>query len=708
MGTDVTTRVEALLAKMTLAEKIGQMNQIQDVGEKHYADVRDGKVGTSLFSGGVWGGSQRDSSIRVDLLNAAQRVAVEESRLGIPMLFGRDVIHGFRTLLPIPLAQAAAWDPALVEQVNRVAATEAKSAGIHWTFAPMVDIARDPRWGRIAEGYGEDPHLCAKLGTAAVKGFQTDDPSRPDAVLCTAKHYVGYGAAEGGRDYNTTEITERTLRDVYLPSFKAVVDAGCMTVMSSFNDIGGYPSCANHHVLTEILKGEFGFKGFVFSDWEAVLELMRHGLARDLKHASELAVNAGLDKDMIAYGFIQHMEALVKEGKVSKARIDDACRRILTVKHLAGVFENPYFDTKLHQSVLFHANHLAYARKSAAETMVLLKNRNGLLPLNKNIGSLSVVGPLAKAKNQLHGCWAMDAVDETAVSVAEAVREKVQGTWLITEGGDEMATMMATHTQVIVAVVGEHPNRSGEANDTSTLDLPAGQLEFLQSLKAYDLPLVVVVFAGRPLSIKWIEDNADAILYAWHPGTQGGHAVADVLFGDVNPAGRLPVSFPRTVGQIPCYYNHKPTGRPLAVAGHGGSRYVDLPNSPLYPFGYGLSYTTFEYSKLKVTPKKATVGKAVITVSAEVKNTGTCEGREVVQLYVRDMVGSVSRPVKELKGFQKIALKPGQTKIVTFKLMAEELAFTGPDYKKVTEPGEFKVWIGPDSGRGLEGVFELT
>lgn len=709
MSESIEARVEALLAKMTLPEKIGQMNQVLDVSDKDREAIKAGSVGSSLFSAGIYGGQARAEGVSMQKINESQRIAVEESRLGIPILFGRDVIHGFRTIFPIPLAQAASWSPELAEEGARIAAREASSVGLRWTFAPMLDIARDPRWGRIAEGFGEDPYLCSRMGEATVRGFQGTDPSLPERILSTAKHYAAYGAAEGGRDYNTVEVTEQTFRDIYLPSFRAAVKAGVGSVMSSFNEVGGLPSVANRELLTGILKEELGFDGLLFSDWEAVLELMKHGIAADLKDAAALAANAGLDMDMISYGFIKHLEELVKEGRVPESRVDDAVRRVLRTKFRVGLFERPYADIEKSGSVVLAPEHRACARKSAAQTLVLLKNKNNVLPLSKSPGSIAVVGPMSKVQGPLLGSWAMDGVDTDAVSVYDGIKAKLTpGTHLwATEPEFDHALQACSSSQYIVAVVGEHPDRSGESHSTSTLDLPPGHEAFLKALREYDIPLIVVVIAGRPLSIKWLHDLADAVLYAWHPGIEGGHAIADVLFGDVNPSAKLPVTFPRTVGQVPIYYNHKPTGRPLPVTGRGPSRYADLPNSPLYPMGYGLSYTTFAYANLRVTPGNMTTKGGAVRVSAIITNTGSREGTEIVQLYVRDNLASLSRPVRELKGFSRVHLKPGENREVSFDLTAADLAFTGRDGKSVIEPGTFKVWIAPSSDAGLEGTFDV-
>lgn len=707
MSDSIEARIEALLAKMTLPEKIGQTNMVLDVDAKDHDAIRSGRIGASLFSSGIYGGQARSVGVSMQKINESQKVAVEESRLGIPILFGRDVIHGFRTIFPIPLAQAASWSPDLAEEGSKVAAREAAAVGLKWTFAPMLDIARDPRWGRIAEGYGEDPYLCSRMGEATVRGFQGKDPGAPDRVLSTAKHYAGYGGAEGGRDYNTVEVTEQTFQDIYLPSFRAAVKAGVCTVMSSFNEIGGVPSVANRRLLTDLLKDEMQFDGLLFSDWEAVLELMRHGIAADLKDAAALSANAGLDMDMISYGFINHLEELVKSGVVPEGRIDDAVRRVLRAKFRAGLFDRPYADLGKADSVVLAPEHRTYARKSAAETMVLLKNRNGLLPLAKNPGSIAVVGPMAHVKGPLLGSWAMDGVDTDAVSVIEGIKAKLApGAFLWpTEVEVDHALQACSCASVIVAVVGEHPERSGESHSTSTLDLPPGHEAFLKALREYDIPLVVVVLAGRPLSIKWLNDMADAVLYAWHPGIEGGNAVADVLFGDVNPSAKLPVTFPRTVGQVPIYYNHKPTGRPLPVSGRGPSRYADLPNSPLFPFGYGLSYTTFTYTNLRVSPAGMGLQSGSIRVSAIITNTGEREGTEVVQLYVRDELATLSRPVRELKGFTRVTLKPGESREVCFDLAASELTYCGLNGRPTVEPGNYKVWIAPCSDTGLEGSF---
>ncbi|HEX2908282.1 MAG TPA: glycoside hydrolase family 3 N-terminal domain-containing protein, partial [Phototrophicaceae bacterium] len=610
------------------------------------------------------------------------------------------------TMAPIPLAQAATWSPELVEKAAQVAAREAAADGIHWTFAPMMDIARDARWGRVAEGFGEDPVLCSALAAAAVRGFQGDDLTDPEHVLACAKHFVGYGAAEGGRDYNSAEITEYTLRNVYLPSFHAAVKAGVGTLMSAFHELGGIPTSGNRHLLTEILRDEWGFTGFVVSDWDSVLEMVPHGYAADRADAARLGITAGVDMDMVAQVYVENLVALVRSGQVAEEVVTEAARRILRAKVQLGLFDRPYrVDPDLAARVHLRADHLDASREVARKSIVLLKNENNILPLPKTKLTIGVTGPLAQARHDLLGTWTLDGDDSAVVSVFDGISAAGMNVRLLDSTLTDLAVNGARECDVVVAVVGESAQRSGENNCITTLDLPPGQLELLQALHAVGVPLVVVVLSGRPLSIPWLADHAAAIVLAWHPGTMGGAAIADVVFGDENPSAKLPVSFPRTVGQVPLYYNHKATGRPLPRNRHF-SRYQDALDTPLYPFGYGLSYTSFEYSRLVVTPAAAPIG-GTITVRAAVTNTGSRAGEEIVQLYIRDCTASMVRPVKELKGFQKIHLDPDQTQIVEFTLGPDELGFYGRDNAWTVEPGAFQVWVGANSNDGLEGTFRL-
>ncbi|UCF43519.1 MAG: glycoside hydrolase family 3 C-terminal domain-containing protein [Planctomycetota bacterium] len=715
-GGSIEQKVESLLKKMTLQEKLGQMNQINWPWERSKAKVE-------LFAEQVEKG-RISSFLSLSVLpmsvgerNELQKIAVEKSRLGVPLIFGFDVIHGYRTIFPIPLAQSCTWDPMLVEKAASISAKEATSMGVDWTFAPMVDIARDPRWGRIAEGFGEDPYLASIFATACVRGFQGRDLSSVRSLVACLKHYVGYGAAEGGRDYNTCEIAERTLREVYLPPFKAGVEAGAATVMSAFNEISGIPAAANRRTLTEILKVEWRFEGFVVSDWDSVNELIKHGFAEDQAQAAHKALTAGVDMDMVSQAYLKELPRLVIEGKVLESVVDEAVRRILGIKLRTGLFDRPYVDPKLAEPTLLTDENLQVAREVARKSIVLLKNEKSLLPLKKDLKSLAVIGPLADNQGDLLGCWYGAGRADDVVSVLQGIRSKVSSDCdLIYAKGCDItgssvdgfaeAVRLARKADVVILVVGESKDMSGEAHSRASLDLPGVQQRLVKAVHAVGKPVVVVLLSGRPMSVSWIKENVPAIMLAWHPGTQGGNAVADCLFGDYNPSGKLTTSFPRTVGQVPIYYNHKNTGRPASDSIYT-SKYIDVPNAPLFAFGYGLSYTTFEYSNLKVNPSKISTGQSV-KVTADIKNTGTRSGEEVAQLYIRDLVASATRPVRELKGFQKVHLQPGQTKTVSFTLLPEHLAFYDVHMNWVVEPGQFKVWVGPNCTEGLDGGFEVA
>jgi len=708
----VEQKVEMLLKRMTLQEKLGQMNQIywnkdaEDEIKSFPQRVRKGEIGSFL-----------GFAIPLAERNGLQRIAVEQSRLGIPLIFGMDVIHGYRTIFPIPLGISCTWEPTLAEKAACIGALEARSMGIDWTFAPMVDIARDPRWGRIAEGFGEDPYLASIFAAACVRGFQGTDLSSARTLVACLKHYVGYGAAEGGRDYNTCEVSERTLREVYLPPFKAGVQAGAATVMSAFNEISGIPASANRHTLTEVLRNEWKFDGFVISDWGAIGELAVHGTAKDGAEAAEQAVNAGVDMDMMSKVYVSKLSQLVEEGEVSKEVVDEAVRRILRVKFRAGLFDRPYVDANLAKSNILTEENLKTAREVARRSMVLLKNEGSLLPLKKDAESLAVIGPLADSQRDLLGTWSAAGRPEDVVSVLAGIRDKVSSDCrlLYAKGCDidgssvdgfAEAVKAARKADVVVMVIGESEAMSGEGHCRAELGLPGIQQQFVETIHAVGKPVVVVLLCGRPMSISWLAENVPVILVAWHPGVQGGSSVADCLFGDYNPSGKLTTSFPRSAGQIPIYYGHKNTGRPPKAAVRWTSKYIDIPWTPLFAFGYGLSYTTFEYSNLTVSPSKVSTGQSV-TVAADIKNTGTRSGEEVAELYIRDLVASATRPVRELKGFQKVHLDPGQTKTVSFTLMPEHLAFYDVNVNWVVEPGQFNVWVGPNCMEGLEASFEV-
>ncbi len=704
----IEEQITTLLGRMTLEEKIGQLTQVSGVDDEGRKLAREGRVGSFL---NVTGATET---------NELQKLAVEETRLHIPLLFGLDVIHGFRTIFPIPLAEAATWDPELIEMAAQIAAIEAWSAGIHWTFAPMVDIARDARWGRIAEGSGEDPYLGARMAEARVRGFQgttTDGRYQPERLIACAKHFAAYGGAEGGRDYNTVDISGRTLREVYLPPFEAAVRAGAGTLMSAFNEIGGVPATGSRFLMTQVLRDEWGFDGFVVSDWNAIRELLNHGSAATPAEAGEQALLAGIDMDMVGKIYPEHLPGLVESGRISQAVIDESVRRILRIKMRRGLFEKPYVDSQVEKDAPLRPSHRQVARDVARRSLVLLKNQGKILPLHKSISSLAVIGPLADNWAEALGSWAAAGKADEVITILEGLRKSLgPGANVIhargceiegdsREGFDE-AIAAAKQVDAAVLVVGEAAGMSGEAASRSTLDLPGVQEELVKAVHATGVPMIVILMNGRPLSIRWIAEHVPAILEIWQPGVECGHAVADVLFGDFNPCGKLPVTFPRSVGQVPIYYNHKNTGRPPS-ADKWTSKYIDLPSTPLFPFGFGLSYTTFEYSNLQISAGNEGEQREW-TVTADVKNTGERGGDEVVQLYIRDDAASVTRPVKELKRFRRIPLRPGESREVRFTLTPEHLMFYNQRMERVVEPGRFTVWVGPSSADGLQGTFELT
>lgn len=718
----VDQRVESLLEKMTLEEKIGQMNQLNfdNLDDDLLNSVKKGNIGSLL---NVWDATT---------VNKLQETAVKESRLGIPLLIARDVIHGYKTIFPIPLGQACSFDPKTIEEGARVAAIEASENGIRWTFAPMIDIARDARWGRIAESLGEDPYLSAKLGEAMIKGFQGEDLTSPTALAACAKHFVGYGAAEGGRDYNSTSITPLSLRNTYLVPFQKAIDAGVATVMTSFNDNDGVPPSGDKYLLKNILRDEMKFKGMVVSDWNSVGEMITHGFATDGKDAARLSANAGLDMEMNTQFYVKYLQELLDEGKVSITDIDNSVRYILALKFKLGLFENPYV-TQQKQSMLYDQDHLQKARAAAVKSAVLLKN-DGLLPLKRN-QKIAIIGPMADAPHDQMGTWVFDGEAEYTITPIRALKEygefkDIKYNYLpILKTSTDLDTkdfnkVRQTLQQADVAVVfvGEESRLSGEAHSLSNINLIGKQSELIQEAKKAGKPVVVVVMAGRPLTIERDLAYADAVLYCFHPGTMGGPAVLDLLFGKENPSGKLPVTFVKEVGQIPLYYNHNNTGRPAPATVNtifedrkdiiqssvgDVSRYLDSGVAPLYPFGYGLSYSKFEYSDLSLSSKQISVSDS-LEISVLLKNTSQVEGTEVVQLYVRDLVASVVRPVKELKGFQRISLKAGETKKVTFILSADDLAFYGRDLSKRAELGTFSLWIGGDSQAEITENFQLV
>ena len=706
----VEQRVNALLARMTLEEKLGQLQQLDGEANgnfrpEHLELIRQGRLGSTLNVRGA----QRT--------NQVQRVAMNESRLKIPVLFGFDVIHGYRTIFPIPLAEAASWDPSVAERSAAVAAQEARNSGVHWTFAPMVDIARDPRWGRITEGAGEDPFLGAAFARARVRGFQGNDYSAADKVLACAKHWVVYGAAEGGRDYNTTEVSENTLREIYFPPFKAAVDAGVGTLMSSFNAINGVPATANEFTLTRVLRQEWKFDGFVVSDYTSVRELINHGVAANEEEAAAAALNAGVEMEMVSRSYNAFGAKLLQEKKLSQATIDEAVRRVLRIKFRLGLFDRPYTDEAGEANALLRPESVRMAREAAGRSMVLLKNDRETLPLSKNIGSIAVIGPLADDRAAQLSCWAGDGHEQDMVSPLAGIKAKVSAQTMVlyakgcdakgdSTAGFQQAVEVAKKADVAIVVVGETADMVGEAASRSTIDLPGRQLELVQAIQATGKPTVVVLVNGRPLAIPWIAGNVPAILESWMGGIQGGNAIADVLFGDVNPGGKLPATFPRSTGQIPIYYNHFNTGRPPEAENKYTSKYLDVPWTPLFPFGYGLSYTQFKISNLQLSaPRIAANGK--LTVNVEVENAGRRAGDEVVQLYIRDPVATMSRPVKELKGFQRVTLQPGEKRRVEFVLDREHLGFWNREMRYVVEPGEFRVMVGANSVDVLEAKFHV-
>lgn len=701
-------KVDALLSQMTLREKIGQMNQLS--GGAWVADIAaKGEVGSIL------------NCVDAKEINQVQRAAVEQSRLGIPVIVSRDVIHGFHTMFPIPLGQAATFDPAIVEKGARVAAIEASAAGVRWTFSPMLDIARDPRWGRVAEGSGEDPYLDTQMGVAMVKGYQGENLSDPTSIAACIKHFVGYGAAEGGRDYNSTMISERSLRNTYFPAFEATAKAGAATLMTSFNEIDGIPSTGNKWLLKDVLRDEWGWDGMVVTDWNSAGEMIAHGFSRDLKHSAEQAVNAGVDMDMMSYGFINHMEELVKEGKVSEAEIDRAVRNILKLKFDLGLFDNPYVDEGASARVDYAPEHLAAAKQCAVESAILLQNNDNVLPLS-DAKTILVTGPLADAPYEQMGTWSFDGQSEHSVTPLTALREEYNVIWEpgLTYSRDKDKSSFwkvraaARRADAAVVFVGEEAILSGEAHSLSNLNLQGAQSELIAEVAKAGKPVVVVVIAGRPLTIERDLANCDAMLYCFHPGTMGGPAIADLLKGRVAPSGKLPMTMLRDAGQAPFYYNHNNSGRPNngtetlledipIAAGQTSlgcsSYYLDSGYGPLFPFGYGLSYTTFEYGT-PVLEKSELSADDVIKVSVELRNTGSVKATEVVQLYVRDCVGSVVRPVKELKRFDRVELAAGESKTVCFELPVSELAFWNIDMKYVVESGDFKLWVAGDSASG--------
>lgn len=726
----IDKKVDSVLKLMTLAEKIGQMNQYNgfwDVtgpvpeggnAEKKYEDLRNGLVGSMLNVRGV------------EEVKAIQKIAVEESRLGIPLIIGFDAIHGYKTLSPIPLAEAASWDLEAIKRSAQVSAAETAAVGINWTFAPMVDISRDPRWGRVMEGAGEDPFLGSKIAEARVKGFQGEDLSDPFTIAACAKHFAGYGFAEGGLDYNTVDIGTSTLYNIVFPPFKAAKDAGVKTFMNAFNELDGIPATGNAFLQRDILKGDWGFEGFVVSDWESIKEMILHGRAADGKEAAKLAIQAGSDMDMQSALYLENLEELIKNGVIEESLINDAARRILRVKFELGLFDDPYryCNIEREKETLGKKEHHEAVLDMALKSIVLLKNENKLLPLKKKGQKIALIGALAADKNSPLGSWRIAADDNTAISVLEGMQAYEESNIRYAKGADvisekaffvkeakvntsdrsgfEEAVSTAKDADVVVMVLGEDGYQSGEARSRTSLGLPGVQQELLEEIYKVNKNVVLVLMNGRPLILNWAAANVPAIVEAWQLGSQSGNAIAKVLYGDYNPSGKLPMTFPRSEGQIPVYYNHKNTGRPTQKEGLVFyTHYGDIDNSPLYPFGYGLSYTTFQYKNLTSNSKSFKTDGA-ITFSLDVMNSGDKAGKEVVQWYLRDMAGSVTRPVRELKGFEIVALEPGETKTVSFTVDSAAISFYTAARKWEAEPGAFQLFTGGDSNASLQSDFQ--
>jgi beta-glucosidase len=707
--------VDSVLAGLTMQEKLGQLTQYRGEGTPTgprvpaggEEQIRAGTIGSFL---GVHGATYT---------RQMQRIAVEESRAKIPLLFAHDVIHGFRTMFPVPLAEAASWDLAEIERGARVGAVEATAHGLHWTFAPMVDIARDARWGRIVEGAGEDPYLGALVAAARVRGFQGADLRANNTMLATAKHYVAYGGAEAGRDYNTVDISARTLWEIFLPPFHGAVDAGVETVMGAFNEVAGIPMHAHEELIDGVLRGIWAWNGLVVSDYTGVMELIPHGIAADSSDAAALALLAGVDIDMVSGIFLHELGGLVERGRVPVTEVDQAVRRVLRAKYKLGLFADPYrySDSTRERTMTLTDAHRTAAREMARKAIVLLKNDGGTLPLAKTIRTLAVLGPMADDARSAIGNWAAAGRPEDAVTVLAGVRRAVPSTRVLYAKGVDVqgedtsgiaeAVALARQADAVVLVLGEREDMSAEAANRATVDLPGRQLALAQAIQATGKPVVVVLMNGRPLAIPWLAEHVPAMLEAWFLGVEMGPAVADVLFGDVSPSGKLPVSFPRVTGQLPLYYNHKRTGRPPSERERFTSRYIDVPWTPLYPFGHGLSYTTFAYRNLRLSADRIALGDS-ITVTVEVTNTGARAAAEVVQLYLQDEVGSVTRPVKELRGFRRITLAPGEARTVRFTLGPPHMAFYGQDMERIVEPGFFSVHVGTSSAQVETVRFELT
>lgn len=715
------TKVDGLIKRMTLDEKIGQL--VQKNGDQSNLDllIEQGKVGSVL------------NLVNPADVNKVQRIAVEKSRLGIPLLIGRDVVHGFRTIFPIPLAQAASWNTDLVKQASRIAATEAASQGVRWSFAPMIDVSRDPRWGRIAEGFGEDHFLTGEMGVAVVQGFQSEELSNPTSIAACAKHFAAYGWAEGGRDYNSANISENDLMDIILPPFKKCLDAGAATVMTAFNDINGIPASGHAHLTRDLLRTKWGFDGLVVSDWASISQMETHGYTKNLKESAFKAFDATVDMEMVSEGYEKHLKELISEGQISEKQVDDAVRGILKLKFKLGLFDNPYVKTEEFPDLL-NSEHLDIAKKLAQESSVLLKN-NGVLPIPKGVKRISVIGPLADAPHDQLGTWIFDGDKKDAVTPLASLQKfgKDKGIEIIYHRALRLSRSKeimnknqiisdVNRSDLVLLFLGEESILSGEAHSRANIDLPGVQKELVKVVAAFGKPIVATILAGRPITFGEVEPMLDAVLFAWHPGTMAGPAITEILFGEVSPSGKLPITFPHHVGQIPIYYNHKKTGKPAsneswiriddipeeAVQYSLGntSHYLDYGFEPMYPFGYGLSYSTFEIYNAKLEKSQLHAGDS-LKIFVEIKNTGQYDAAEVIQLYTQQLIGSRVRPVKELKAFKKIFLKAGESVPVSLSINAQSLGFHNPDMKFVVEPGAYNLWVGNSSQSGIRLEFEI-
>jgi beta-glucosidase len=718
---DNEARINELLSRMTLDEKIGQLVQAVGISNEKEELIRNSKVGSVLI--GTRSGPEE--------ANRIQKIAVEQTRLGIPLLVANDVIHGYKTIFPVPLAEASSWNPGLIKKACEIAAFEAASEGTNWTYAPMVDITRDPRWGRITEGSGECPYLGSIIASARVEGFQGTDLKDKTSIAACSKHYVAYGGAEGGRDYNTVDISERTLREVYLPPFYSSVKSNVASIMTAFNDLNGIPASANYFTLTEILRNEWNWDGVVISDYNSIGELVKHRFAKDKEEAALKGFTAGVDIDMVGDTidgdvYSPHLKNLVEQGKIPVEQINKSVQNILRIKYKLGLFDNPYTEIEFYKkNNLRKAYKDSIALQLAKESIVLLKNKDNLLPLSKDVKKVALIGPLANNNKDLLGSWSAAGNPDDIVTVLQGLKNLLGDNIQIkfakgcgihdddVSGFDE-AIRIAKESDVVIFAAGESREMSGEAASRTNLNIPGVQEELIKRIHETGIPVVIVLMNGRPLTINWLDENIPAIVEAWFLGTQAGNAIAQVLFGDYNPSGKLPVTFPRSTGQIPIYYYQKSTGRPIIEEKKYTSKYLDSPNTPLYPFGYGLSYTTFTYKNISldkttiVNQNPGSSGQIFTTVSVELTNSGNFEGEEVVQLYIQDEVASVTRPVKELKGFQKIKLNPGESKTVSFNITHDMLSFLDENLIPVVEPGKFKVWIGGNSVNLISTSFEVT